>query len=165
MTCRDCPYIKDEFIKRLDPKWDIIESINEAELNSWCNKTGGLIEWYGQCEDAVNDIPSQISRSKQKKRNKRERDLKHKQRLKFLTENIQYYPVLAVYIDEIRIRGYGYVDNPKPYYKRYYRGNHGRNRYKLYKNVANKKVSRYRGELHYKGNQYRKVFDYWWTVD
>ena len=139
---------------------------DDQEQFCWCEKTGGKMFVFGRCSDAYDDILiPPINHSKQKKRNKRERDLKHKQRLKLLAENVQCYPCPVIYTDEIWIKGLGWVKNPKPYYKRLYRDNHKGGRYKYYKKYANRQIRRYKGELHSKGNQYRKIFDYWWTVN
>ena len=131
----------------------------------YCEKVGGKTSWYGFCSYVYPDTPKQINHSKQKRRNRRERDQKHKNHLKFLAENIPGYPSSVMYTDEVWIRGQGYVENPKPYYKRCYRGNHKGNRYSSYKKYANRCVRRYKREIHNKGNQYRKIFDYWWIVD
>lgn len=165
MKCRDCPYIKEDFDRKTQGMTDKYD-LNEFERSCWCEKTGAKIWRYGQCEDDYDNVPSQTNRSKQRKRNKRERDLKHKQRLKFLAENAKGYPSPAIYTNEIWLRGYGWVENQKPYYKRLYRGsNHrGINRYKYYKKYANRQVRRYNGELH-NGCQYKKVYDYWRSVD
>ena len=164
MNCRDCPYIKEDFDRKTQDITDKYD-LDELEKSCWCDKTGGKIWWYGQCEDAFDDIPPQINRSKQRKRNKRERDLKYRQRLKLLAENVNGYPSPVIYTDEIWIKGLGWVKNPKPYYKRLYRDNHKGGRNKYYKKYANRQVRRYKGELHSKGNQHRKVFDYWWAVN
>ena len=173
MECRNCPYVKDDFEKRID--WynkfynnakengykgyleTLEEYANEAEQSCWCDKTGGKVWWYGQCSDAYSDIPKHKNCSKRKKRNKRERDLKYKNRLKYLAENTSGYPSSAVYTDEMWIKGHGYVKNPKPYYKRLYRSK----RSKYLKRLSNKKIRRYNGELH-KGYHCHKLFDFWW---
>lgn len=164
MKCRDCPYIKEDFdikTQGITEKYDL----DEFERSCWCEKIGGEIWWYGQCSDAYDDISVQPkNRSKQRKRNKRERDLKYKQRLKFLAEYVDYYPCPVIYTGEIWIKGYGWVENPKPYYKRLYRDNHRGGRYKYYKKHSNRQVRRYKGELH-NGGQYKKVYDYAWQVD
>lgn len=179
MKCRDCPLVKDEFNRRMscyhNGLYDELgwydgyseeDVADDNEQFCWCEKTGGKMYVFGQCSDAYDDILiPPTNRSKQKKRNKRERDLKYKQRLKFLTENVQCYPCPVIYTNEIWIKGYGYVENPKPYYKRLYRDNHKGGRYKYYKKHSNRQVRKYKGELHSKGNQYRKVFDYWWAVN
>ena len=181
MECRNCPYGEEDFKRRMSNYEKIIlergipndiyhylkpeDAPDEFEQFLWCDKVGGKTYWAYKCSDAYPEIRPTINYSKQKRRNKRERDQKHKNHLKFLAENIQYYPSPVIYNNEIWIRGQGYVENPKPYYKRCYRGNHKGNRYSLYKKYANRCIRRYKGEIHNKGNQYRKIFDYWWNVD
>lgn len=131
----------------------------------WCDKVGGYNYRFGYCSDICNVETRQNSHDKQKRRNKRDRDQKYKNHLKFLAENIQYYPSPVIYTDKIYIEGEGWVDNPKPYYKRCYRDNHKGNRYKFFKKYSNRCVRRYKGEIHNNGNHYRKIFDYWWMVD
>ena len=166
MKCRDCPYIKEDFDRKTQDITDEYD-LDEYEQSCWCDKTGGKVWWCGQCSDSIDDIPPQKNRSKQRKRSKRERDFKHKQKLKFLADNLQYYPSPAYYKDKefVGWSNGGYVPIKKPYYKRQYRDNHKNGRYKWYKNYANRQVRRYNGELHSKGNCYRKVYDFWWEVD
>jgi len=147
LNCENCPYYKDEL------------------GGQYCDKVGGKNLLYGYCEDAYIELIIDKNHSKQKRRNKRECDQKYRNHLKFLAENIQGYPSPAIYTDEIWIKGQGYVKNPKPYYKRCYRGNRKGNRYAFCKKHANRCVRNYKGEIHYKGNQFKKIFDYWWTVD
>ena len=92
-----------------------------------------------------------------KRRNKRERDLKHKEHLKRLDKISRGYPLPVYYTDEIYVRGCGYIENPKPYYKRLYRGK----RSKYLKKQSHKKIRRYNGELH-NGWQCHKLYDFWW---
>ena len=180
MECRNCPYAKEEFDRRIRRyqeyvdkngipndiygDWTLKDAMEFEEPYCWCEKTGGKIWWYGQCSDAYLDIPKYENRSKRKRRNKRERDLKHKNHLKYLHQHCNFYPSPVTYTDEIWVKGCRYVENPKPYYKRLYRGNHKSNRYSWYKKYANRCVRRYKGELH-SGGSYKKVFDYWWSVD
>lgn len=184
MQCKNCPYGEEDFKRRM--YWyektvqeqgipnDIYKYLtpedapDEFEQFLWCDKVGGKVYWAGRCSDAYDnnsDISKHINYSKQKRRSKIERDQKYKNHFKFLAENVQYYSAPVLYTEEIYVEGEGLVKNPKPYYKRCYRGNHKGNRYSLYKKYANRCVRRYKGEIHNKGNQYRKIFDYWWTVD
>lgn len=91
--------------------------------------------------------------------NKHERYLKHQNHLKYLYETVCGYYISPVrYTDEIWIKGVGYVKNPKPYYQRLYRGK----RSKYLKQQSNRKIRRYKGELH-KGYQHiHKIYDFWW---
>ncbi len=88
------------------------------------------------------------------------RDRKHKRHLKFLADNIHSG---ATHVTEEWSMTKSRTIT-KPYYKRIYRGNRSNNRYKLYKRVSNKKVRNYKGDIS-NGGAYKKVFDYWWSVD
>lgn len=144
MGCMKCPYY-------------------DYELgNQYCDKVGGKTLIFGYCEDAYPEMSRQKTIPNKKRRNKRERDHKYKNHLKFLAQNIQYYPTPVIYTDWIKVNSY--IKNPKPYYKRYYRDNHKGGKYKYHKKYSNRCVRRYKGEIHSKGNQYRKIFDYWRIV-
>lgn len=88
----------------------------------------------------------------------------YKAHLKFLADNCRYYPAPAIYVDEVWVRGFGYIPNFKPYYKRQYRGKHKGNRYQWCKKYANSLVRNYKGDIA-KGAAYKRIYDYWWEVD
>lgn len=134
------------------------DAADQFERFLWCDKVGGKVSWYGKCEDAYSDIPKHQNRSKRTKRNKRERYLKHQRHLKDLEENTSGYPPV-IYTDRIWVKRYGYVENPKPYYKRVYRGK----RSKYLKRQSNKKIRRYKGGLQNGWNCHR-LFDFWWEM-
>ena len=173
MECRNCPYGKEDFDRRMAWYNKIVEergipndiygyetyedAVKDTEQFLWCDKVGGKVYCFGHCIDAYSDIPKHENHSKKNRRNKRERDLKYKNHLKYLAENTFGYPSPAMYIDEIWIKGYGYVKNPKPYYKRLYRGK----RSKYLKRQSNKKIRRYKGELH-NGYMCHRLYDFWW---
>ena len=176
LECRNCPYGKEDFERRMCCYEKIIaergipndiyhylkpeDAPDEFEQFLWCDKVGGKVYWAGRCSDAY--IQSEISqnRSKQKRRNKRERDQKYKNHLKFLSEYPSGYPSPAVYRDKIFIRGQGYIENPKPYYKRYYR----EQRAKYIKRMSNKTIRRYKGDIPKKGNWCHKLYDFWYEM-
>ncbi|MDE7425739.1 MAG: hypothetical protein K2N51_18930 [Lachnospiraceae bacterium] len=141
MKC-NCPYAKDGF-------------------GQWCDKVGGKNNMFGYCEDAYPKIIKPEKHSKQKRRNKRERDLKYKKHLKFLAENVQSCLSPAMYTNRIFINGQ-FVKNPKPYYKRLYRGR-GKGASWYYKKLSNKKIRRYKGDI-LKGNYCHKLYDFWWQL-
>ena len=87
------------------------------------------------------------------RRSRRERDLAHKRRLRYLAENT-LAPVY--YTDEP-----WHTRNAKPYYKRYYRGQ----RSKYLKKLSNRKIRRYDGEVHQKGWGCHKIYDFWWEYE
>ena len=175
MWCRNCPYGKEDFDRRMAWYNKIVEergipndiyhylepqdAADEFEQFLWCDKVGGKVYCFGHCADAYSDIPKRENRSKKKRKNKRERDLKYKNHLKYLAKNTSGHPSSAMYMDEIWVKGYGYVENPKPYYKRLYRGN----RSKYLKRLSNKKIRRYKGELR-NGRYCYKVFDFWYEL-
>lgn len=182
IRCRDCPYGEEDFTFRMalysmcqetDKNCSILKKYPTADEYAYeteqfvrCDKVGGKVYNCGHCTDWNEDDQSVNIRNhaKRKRKNKRERDQLHKQHLKWLAENSQDYPCPVTYEDKIWVRGYGYVENPKSYYKRWYRGRHKDNRYKYYKKYANRAVRRYNDEIH-NGCCYKKIFDYWWAVD
>lgn len=130
----------------------------------YCDKVGGKTLVYGYCTYVYEKNATHKNNSKQKRRNKRERDQKHKNHLKFLAENVTGYPSPVTYTDEIWIRGQGYTENPKPYYKRIYRGRGRRSNSNYHKKMSNRKIRRYSGELPKKGNLSHKLYDFWWEL-
>ena len=175
LQCKDCPYGIEDFERRMYWYNKIVEErgvpndiyhdlqpedvTDEFERFLWCDKVGGKVYCFGHCTDFYedSDVVKQKNSSKKKRRNKRERDLKHKEHLKRLDKISRGYPSPVYYTDEIYVRGYGYVKNPKPYYKRLYRGK----RSKYLKKQSHKKIRRYKGELH-NGGQCHKLYDFWW---
>lgn len=175
LECRNCPYGEKDFKRRMYWYEKIVQergipndiyhylkpedAPDEFEQFLWCNKVGGKVYWAGRCTDAYSDIPKRINHQKQKRRNKREREQKHKNHLKFFTENISGYPSPVIYIDEIWIKGQGYIENSKPYYKRLYRSNSN-----YHKKMSNRKIRRYKGELPKKSNLCHRLYDFWWEL-
>lgn len=146
LECKNCPYY------------------DYALGGQWCDKVGGYNYRFGYCSDIYDKETKRKNRSKQNRRNKIERDQKHKDHLKFLAENIQYYPSPVIYNNEIWIKGQGYVENSKPYYKRLYRGRGRRSNSNYHKKMSNRKIRRYIGELPKKGNLSHKLYDFWWEL-
>lgn len=175
LQCRDCPYGIEDFERRMywynktiqergipnDIYHDLKpeDAADEFEQFLWCDKVGGKVYCFGHCTDFYEDtdIMNHKKYSKQKRRNKRERDFRYKNHLKRLSKTSDGFPSGAVYTEEIWIKGQGYVENPKPYYKRLYRGK----RSKYLKKQSHKKIRRYKGELH-NGWQCHKLYDFWW---
>lgn len=180
LECRNCPYGEEDFKKRMFWYKKIVQergipndiyhylkpedAPDEFEQFLWCDKVGGKVYWAGRCTDAYSDIPKLLNHQKQKRKNKRERDLIYKNHVKYLAKTYPSYPPPAMPVDE---NGHWNFDDPigTVYYRRTYRGNHKGNRYSFYKKYSNRCVRRYKGEIYSKGNQYRKIFDYWYTVD
>ena len=175
LKCRDCPYGKEDFERRLYNYNKTIkehgipndiyrylqpeDAPDEFERFLWCDKVGGKVYRFGHCTDFYENIDAskQKNSSNKKRRNKRERDKKHKEHLKRLEKISRDYPSPVYYTDEIYVRAFGYIENPKPYYKRLYRGK----RSKYLKKQSHKKIRRYTGELH-NGWQCHKLYDFWW---
>lgn len=143
MNCKNCPYCEIQ-----------IDDI-------YCNKVGGRISLYGTCSECEDDSRINFKKCDNKrKRNKRERYLKHQNHLKHLYETVGgYYPTPVMYTDEIWRKGY-YVQNPKPYYKRLYRPQYSG----FAKQQSNKMIRRYKGELHNGYHHIHKIYDYWWRI-
>lgn len=134
-------------------------TINDDELEEsiLCDKVGGKVSCCGYCDDIQEENIIRKTYSNKKKLNKFERNVKYKNHLKKLYINVgECYPSPVVYEDKL-LAGRYYIENPKPYYKRYYRDQ----RSKYLKRQSNKRVRRYKGELS-NGNDYRRIYDFWW---
>lgn len=142
MGCEFCPYA-------------ILE---ESDRNAvWCEKTNSVPYLTGGCEDCYLERKSDRKTSQRKVRiNRYEKRLKYQSHLKRVHEISRGYPQSVMYKDFVRV-GQTYAENPKPYYKRLYRGQ----RSSYIKRRVSKKVRGYNGELH-NGNMYRRVYDFWW---
>lgn len=165
MRCRDCPYgiedftLRTEMYKSVYGEYPDEDRANQSEQFVWCDKVGGKVYSFGHCSDWYeHDEEKHKNHSKKKRMNKRERYLRHQNHLKYLERVSCRYPYAVTYKDKILIKGLGYVENPKPYYKRWYRGK----RSSYLKRQSNKAIRRYKGELH-KGYQHiHKIYDFWW---
>ena len=121
LECKNCPYGKEDFERRMAWYNKIIaergipndiyhylkpeDAPDEFEQFLWCDKVGGKVYWAGRCTDAYSvDVYISENHSKQKRKNKRERDQKYKNHLKFLAEHCDWYPSPAVYMDEIYVK-------------------------------------------------------------
>lgn len=154
IECTVCPYGKEDYERRIS--W-FPDNPDPYDLNIWCDKVGGKVWFWGYCEDVYCNNSKPKAYSKKKRKTKRERDFKYKNHLKNLAENSSHYPQSAYYTDEIWIKSQGWVENPKAYYKRLYRGQ----RSKHLKKQSNRKIRRYKGELQ-NGWYCHKLFDFWW---
>lgn len=183
MQCRSCPYGREDFERRMywynkikeergipnDIYYDLQpeEAADEFEQFLWCDKVGRKVYGGYRCEDAFGDLTSvnlnrldQKKSDKQKKQNKRFRNQKHKEHLKHLHEISKGRLSPVTYKQEVYTNGCDYIENPKPYYKRSYRGK----RSKYLKKQSARKIRRYQGELH-NGWQCHKLYDFWWKYD
>ena len=95
---------------------------------------------------------------KSKRRIRRLNNKKHKEHLKYLHDITgNSYPCPAYYYT-------GSWKSPREnrycYYRRCYRGS----RSKYLKNQSNRKIRRYKNEIK-SGNNYRRIYDYWWGLN
>ena len=111
MKYKDCPYGYEDF-----EKYKTYIDEEDIENCIWCDKVGEKVYSFGHCNDWYEqDKEKYKNHSKKKRINKRERYLKHQNHLKYLYETVGgYYPTPARYVDEIWIKGVGYIKNPKP---------------------------------------------------
>lgn len=171
MECRECPYGKEDFEIRMYhyekivqeqgiPNdvfgyWTYEDAVENTERFHWCDKVGGKVYCFGYCTDAYPEVRRPEICSKKKRKNKRERDIVHKNHLKHLYRH-HHYSSPVCYSDEIYVKGQGYIENPRPYYKRIYRGR----RSKYFKKQSSKRIRRYKGELH-NGWHCHRIYDFW----
>lgn len=210
LTCKNCPYIKDEYECREayfenGAEFAIAESCH-------CDKIGGKLGWWGYCSDSeiINDEYPDTSAKhtdKEKRRIKRRNDFKHKAKLKWQSEHITSYPSPAYGMT--KKRDYALGNDKIAYYKKTYKSSHA-SIYRYCKKASNRAVRRRfkvvsdweyycfhepwmdedleymalycdefgwewdvrnitdedpRYSLGREKSAYKKVFDYWWTVD
>ena len=181
MKCRNCPYGKEDFARRMG--WynkttqeqgipnDIYgnlqpeDAADEFEKFLWCDKVGGKVYWAYKCTDAdflKKGTSDCIRKYKKKRGNKRERDHRYNNHLKYLYKvSRNHFCVPVIYTNKLYIREQECTDNSKPYYKRIYRGNGKNSRLHYCKKMSNRKIRRYKGELHNKGFSCHKLYDFW----
>lgn len=186
MKCKNCSYIKEELDKRVSWYKDkrtiwyntykdmtYGDIANQEEEYCWCEKVGGKIWQCGICDDAYSQIDEPAHKSKKKRRTKRERDLKYKRHLEYISKNSNGYPSPAYPVDKYGIhvhtnQWYVWFPDTTPqkiaYYKRWYRSNNGKagsSRY--HKKMSNRKIRRYKGELP-NGFGCHKLYNYWYEM-
>lgn len=118
----------------------------------------------GGCGDAYQEAPEGTRHSRKKRLIAKERNRKHQRHLRKLasiSERMQRKNTM--YGGAVLVDGGAGTMGKKTFYRRYWRGSHN-NRFRYWRRVSNRKVRRYRGDVH-NGGAYRKIFDYWWTVD
>lgn len=162
MRCRDCPYGAEYLQKMMEHQSG--KDVDDMEQFVWCDKVGGKIYQFGYCGEHNDMIFKDIkqNRSNKAKNNKYSRDVKYKNKIKRLYEDAGWhYPPPVVYVDEVCIKKHKYIKNPKPYYKRVYRNK----RSKYAKRQSNKKIRKYKGELHNGYQHIHKLYDFWWELN
>ena len=169
MSCKDCPYGKEDYERRVEAD-QILYGNNEfmdQEEQIWCDKVGGKVCLLGYCEDAFDNVTKERERIDYDRKEKRRKRLKktvfYKKKLERLYHEAQGYPAPVRYIDE-RWYKWHTVQLEKPYYKREWRGNRKGNAYQYHKKAASKAVRRYNKGIS-KGGNYKKLYDYWWNVN
>lgn len=102
MLCHDCPYGYEDYMKVSE----IFDDLSQEEICRaiWCDKIGGKVGYMGYCDEYSRMGNVVKTKSNKKRRNKRERYLKHQNNLKHLYEIAGgYYPAPVEYMDEIWI--------------------------------------------------------------
>ena len=178
MTCRDCPYVKDEFEAR-KAYLEKCDEYGDFDSSCFCDKLGGKLGWWGYCEDAefiqesepiFSDLDIPIEKIKH--RNRRKNAMKHKRKLRFQARNSSGYPSPSYAVDK-----YGnYTDDEDEivYYKPTYKSKHSC-RYSFHKRAANKSIRRLlcldddydecaNSALGRGKSAYKKKYEYAWSV-
>ena len=122
-----------------------------------CDKIDAEFFIGGYCEDAFTDKSLPHHKGKRKtgrafRRKMRKKHLqKYRDRHKFIRIYGAPYPNYK-HVDGENVMVGSYIIYPRSSANKVF-----------FKRVSNKKVRRYNGYL-WKGNEYRKFFDYWWTL-
>lgn len=131
-------------------------------MECWCDKTGGKLIHTGTCSDAVINVPLPPYKQKRKVRTKRERDIKHKAKLRRMYKDLgDLYPCPVCPVD--KHGNYTEDKDDIAYYKRQYIGGGKNGITDICKKRSNRIVRRYHGKIP-KGNSYKKLYDYWWEI-
>lgn len=157
MSCRNCPYGKEDFERRIflyenfngygrNIKGDAYDHLEEFV---WCDKVGGKVYCFGKCTDACPVEKEHRNFQKKKRKNKRERLLSYKRRMKYLS-SFSYSHICCN------------DDSKKKYYKRLYESKTG-SPYPYYKKYSNRKIRRYKKEIQ-SGGYYKKIFDFMYVL-
>lgn len=140
-----------------------VNKLKSASESNDCNIISAKRDGYHSiinkysCDGGEDENNRDICHGNRKRGNKREREEKYLNRLKRL-DRTSKSPISL--IDEKFINGQGWITIVKPYYKRLHR----RSSSKYYKKYSNHVVRRYKGYIQ-NGNNYRKLFDYWWEIN
>ena len=102
---------------------------------------------------------------------RRKKNQRYKAKLRRIADSPEHFPGGAIRIwvnPETGVREYVDAEDETTFTRRINKSksNNGKNRYRHYKHISNRLVRRYPLDLWGKGrNFYRRIFDYWWTVD
>lgn len=148
-NCFDCPLYKKGFERKIENLEKCEADLDEYDFvyDVWCDKLGGKGGWYGYCEDAFEEDITQTTEANKKRSSKRTRRDNHIRRVNNIyNENKRW--MSPYYEHNGRLIQSNFAWRSKRYYKKY----------------SNKQVRKYNKEIK-SGNSYRKIFDYWWTID
>lgn len=115
-------------------------------------------------EGALSDGARGREDSGRKRSSARERDRKYRDHLRQLVLIQERMQGKSAMYGGAVMEEPGQDAGKKPFYRRYWRSVHN-NRFRYWHKISNRKVRRYQGDIHHTGASYRKVFDYWRTVD
>lgn len=122
-----------------------------------CDKIDNEFFLGGYCEDAF--VEKAIKKSKGRRKTgrayRRKMHKKHIQKHRDRHEFVRIYGAPCLnwgYVDGEYVMIGNHIDHPQNSKTKV-----------LYKRVSNKKIRRHKGDLP-KGNGYRRLFDYWWTL-
>ena len=123
----------------------------------WCDKQQSKFLFSGYCEDALVEKPRTKKKGKRKTgiAYRREMKAKHNKDLAWIIYNCGYNPAIG-YIDWDWVDG---VWQPVGKYIKYPKNSNAQQYWKRHSN----KIVRKKNEI-FRGNQYRKCFDYWWIL-
>lgn len=145
-VCDECPILFAE-------KYNL-----EAQLEyCYCDKVGEEFCVGGQCGDA------EISAEEKSGNGARKTGRAYRRRMNYLKRKRLMEIVKGGY-NRSFYTNWEYIDGSFHRIDDYIRYPKNSNRKRFLKNCSNRKVRREQGALT-KGNQYRKVFDYWWELD
>lgn len=153
-TCDECP-----ISEGVEHRLDIAQKKGSTPQLEYCGCDKIQSEFYigGYCEDAHEAKPQSVKRGKRRKGYvyRKEMEEKHRKNLTDIINNCGYNPCVG-HIE------WNWVDGVWQQVGKYIKYPKNSNAQQYWKRHSNKIVRR-RNEI-YHGNQYRKCFDYWWTL-
>lgn len=152
MNCKNCPYIIEEY----EYKKNILQD-DDIQYFCWCDKVGGKIWRFGMCEHDKDNNVKKVTTQKYVKRSKREKNERHKNKMRNLTYNVRYYSCPIIPVD---INGKYNAEHPV-YFKQY---SFSKRKYYLQRQ-SNKKIRKVPIEENISnGCNYKKYFDLEWEL-
>ena len=159
VNCKMLECINWEYFNELSDE-DYYDELYDYVPSCYCDKIGTNKIWWSNpsgCECYGCSIKKEKPHC-YKKRNKREKYLAYKNKLK---KNAKNHHGAYLCDKKYNFRKHEFTTLNKPYYKEIHRGQ----RSKYLKRISNKAIRRYKGDLPSKGNGCYKVFDFWWEYD